>query len=472
MLFNSNFFLTIFLPLLFIIYFLVQKFLKNPINVQNAIILLFSLFFYLCTGGASIFILLIVILMNYLCARFMENFNKMRKFWFIIGVLGNIGVLLYYKYFIFLYDNYISIAKRITGDAPDALFNIVLPVGISFYIFQALSYVIDVYKEEVPVQRNFLKFTLYISLFPQLVAGPIVRYSTVCAEINQRHTDVDDIYEGACRFVFGLGKKVLIADFLGEGVDTIWALPTDNLTTALAWSAAFLYTFQIYFDFSGYSDMAIGIGRILGFHFLENFQLPYTSQNVTEFWRKWHISLSSFLRDYLYIPLGGNRKGTMRTYLNLLIVFVVCGLWHGAAWNFALWGLYHGVFLVIERVINHKMQFKMKGLLGRCITFFIVMIGWVIFRADSISSAFTFLRVMFGQQMLVGYQYYEYGYFIFPKIIVIAIFAFAVSFFTFDRLRNSFKESKIKGIIAIGILVISMAYMSDASFTPFIYFQF
>lgn len=217
MLFNSNFFLTIFLPLLFIIYFLVQKFLKNPINVQNAIILLFSLFFYLCTGGASIFILLIVILMNYLCARFMENFNKMRKFWFIIGVLGNIGVLLYYKYFIFLYDNYISIAKRITGDAPDALFNIVLPVGISFYIFQALSYVIDVYKEEVPVQRNFLKFTLYISLFPQLVAGPIVRYSTVCAEINQRHTDVDDIYEGACRFVFGLGKKVLIADFLGGG---------------------------------------------------------------------------------------------------------------------------------------------------------------------------------------------------------------------------------------------------------------
>lgn len=474
MLFNSNIFLYIFLPLLLIIYFFALWCFKSSVKIGNAIILIFSLLFYICTGGLSIFILLGVVILNYICAILMIHMSRLKKFIFALGIGSNIGILLYYKYIGFLYDNYIGIIKHFTFDTEinAALIEVVLPIGISFYIFQAMSYIIDVYKQEVAVQYNLAKFTLYIALFPQLVAGPIVRYSTVCAEIENRIITTNDVYEGACRFIFGLGKKVLVADILGTAVDSIWVLPANGLSVKLTWSAVFLYMLQIYFDFSGYSDMAIGIGRLLGFHFQENFILPYTASNITDFWRKWHISLSSFLKDYLYIPLGGNRKGRIRTYINLVIVFFICGLWHGAEWSFVVWGLYHGFFLVIERILKNKFGFKMTGMWGRAITFFIVMLGWVFFRANSIEDASRIFAIMAGNKNIEGYQYYAYSYYIYPKIIITAIIAFGVAFIPFSKMRKQLNKSFIKGIFAIIVLIVSMAFLSDASFTPFIYFQF
>lgn len=472
MLFNSNFFVHIFIPILLIVYFLVFSYTKYPVKFGNSVLLFFSLLFYLCTGGKSIVILLTVIIFNYFMGILISREYKIKKLCLGIGVSGNIGVLLFFKYIGFLYDNVVSVLRLFSVDLDAKLVEVILPVGISFYIFQAISYLIDVYKKDVGVQYNFFEFTLYISFFPQLIAGPIVRYKTISNEIESREIQLTDVYEGACRFIYGLGKKVLIADIIGTSVDAIWGLPKENLSTGLAWSAAFLYTLQIYFDFSGYSDMAIGVGRIFGFHFNENFIHPYTAQNMRDFWKKWHISLSSFLREYIYIPLGGNRKGAARTYLNLLIIFFICGLWHGAAWNFVVWGIYHGMFLVIERVLKNKIGFAMKGVSGRIATFFLVMIGWLFFRAPTVSDAFSFIGIMFGKESLEGFQYYSFGYYIYPKIVCIALFAFVSSFFPFEKLRNWFYESRIKGVGAIVILLISMAFIADASFTPFIYFQF
>lgn len=475
MIFNSNFFIYIFLPALLILFYL-SVYVTRGQKFGNYIILLFSLLFYICTGGWCTLILLGVVILNYMFGIVMESSicerKNNRKIVMILAVVCDIGILGYFKYASFVYENFAYIAKIINSEYVTRTIDVVLPVGISFFTFQALSYVIDVYRGEVIAQRNIFKFALYLTLFPQLVAGPIVRYSTVCEEIEERRITIEGIYDGLFRFVFGLGKKVLIADCLGTAVDKIWNLSLLELTTPLAWSAAFLYTLQIYFDFSGYSDMAIGLGRMLGFHFQENFERPYTSSNINEFWKRWHISLSSFLKDYLYIPLGGNRKGAAITYRNLVIVFLVCGLWHGAAWNFIIWGVYHGIFQVIERLLRQKCNFQIKGILGRIVTFFIVMMGWVLFRATSLKNAFDFYGVMFGRVQISDWQYYTYNYYIYFKIIVVGIFAFVVSFFPLTRTREILSNTVVKGIGIIFILILSMAYMSDASFTPFIYFQF
>lgn len=477
MLFNSNFFLYVFLPVLLLLFYLSVIGCKGRIKLGNIIILLFSTMFYICTGGWCILILLSVIIFNYTIGRIIgcctSDKKSTKKCLLVLAVVGNIGILIYFKYSGFIYENFSLLMKMIDSQYVEKIFDVVLPVGISFFIFQALSYVIDVYKEDVEAQRNFLNFALYISMFPQLIAGPIVRYKTICKEIDNRVINIYGIYEGVYRFVIGLGKKVLVADLFGTAVDKIWALlPSGEITTPLAWSAAFLYTLQIYFDFSGYSDMAIGLGRMLGFHFEENFEQPYTSSNMGEFWKRWHISLSSFLRDYLYIPLGGNRGGTFKTYRNLIIVFLLCGLWHGSAWNFVVWGIYHGVFLVIERILKNKFNITMKGIGGRVVTFFIVMMGWIFFRASSINEAIEFYKVLFGGAISVGEQFFTYQYYIYFKIVVVAIGAFIASFFRFKKVSALLKNEKIKGIVLVLILFTSMAYMSDASFTPFIYFQF
>lgn len=476
MLFNSNLFLYVFLPALLVLFYMAVVLQKGKMKAGNIIVLIFSLLFYFCTGGWCILILLGVVVFNYILGLLIERAavrdrKKTAKLLLGLGVAGDIGILIYYKYAGFIYANYSVMAKLFRPDYLEKTVNIVLPVGISFFIFQAMSYVIDVYRKEVAAQRSLMKFTLYIALFPQLVAGPIVRYKTVCDEIEDRRINIDEIYEGVFRFVLGLGKKVLIADVLGGAVDSIWGLSGGELTAPLAWSAAFLYTLQIFFDFSGYSDMAIGLGRMLGFHFEENFVQPYTASNVNEFWRRWHVSLSSFLKDYLYIPLGGNRKGIARTYRNLFIVFVICGLWHGAAWNFVIWGIYHGLFQIIERLLKTKYKFSMRGIWGRIITFFVVLMGWVLFRAGSVSEALVFYKAMFaGSIKTTGYFAYEY--YVYFKIAIIAIVAFIGSFFRFEGLRRRLANPAIKGVAIIVILIVSMAFMSDASFTPFIYFQF
>lgn len=370
MVFSSNFFIYVFFPLFLLFYFTAVKTFPKSTKAANAIILLFSLTFYLFTGGFFVLLLLAVIIWNYILALAIEKYRK--KLLLIVTVGGDILLFLYFKYAIFIYENVLGLLRLFSQSFQTVTLNIILPVGISFYIFQALSYVVDVYRKDVRAQKNLFSFALYISMFPQLVAGPIVRYSSVDKEISARVCTFEDVYHGICRFIFGLGKKVIIADILGQAVDSVWALPDSNLSTPLAWAGAVLYTLQIYFDFSGYSDMAIGIGRIIGFHFPENFVKPYTAENLTDFWRRWHVSLSTFLRDYLYIPLGGNRKGAVRTYINLLVVFTICGLWHGAAWNFVVWGIYHGLFRMLEYFLKDKFHFCCSGIVGRvllCLSF-------------------------------------------------------------------------------------------------------
>lgn len=479
MLFNSNFFLYAFLPALLICYYLCNKLVvREKIHVLNGILLVFSVVFYICTGGMFIFLLLAVIFLNYslgllidaLKKRQLENITKIA----LIGAISsNIGLLLYYKYAGFLAENYVNLIRIFDKSYVGPVIEVALPVGISFFIFQAMSYVIDVYTDAVPVQKNIFRFALYIVLFPQLIAGPIVRYKTVCDEILDRKITTTDAFEGGCRFVLGLGKKVLIADVLGEAVDSVYALPSNQLTTILAWGAAFLYTLQIYYDFSGYSDMAIGLGRLFGFHFDENFVQPYTAENVNDFWKRWHISLSSFLKDYLYIPLGGNRNGARRTYINLILVFLVCGLWHGASWTFVIWGVYHGIFQIIERVLRNKYKFQMKSWWGRVISFIIVMMGWILFRAESLSKALEIYRALLGKISISGFQYYSTSFYFTPRIIIIGMLAFVLAFMPFKKVRAWILEhDKMRSVLAICVLIMSMAYMSDASFTPFIYFQF
>lgn len=468
MVFSSNFFIYIFFPLFLLFYFAATKISPKSTKLANFIILIFSLTFYLLTGGIFILLLGGIIVWNYMLALAIEKYRK--KFLLFIAVGGDILLFLYFKYAVFIYENVLGLLRLFSRSFQAVTLNIILPVGISFYIFQALSYVIDVYRQDVQAQRNFFSFALYISMFPQLVAGPIVRYSSVDKEISARTCTFEDVYHGICRFIFGLGKKVIIADILGQAVDSIWAIPGNNLSTPLAWAGAALYTLQIYYDFSGYSDMAIGIGRIIGFHFPENFIKPYTAENITDFWRRWHVSLSSFLRDYLYIPLGGNRKGTARTYINLFVVFMICGLWHGAAWNFVVWGIYHGLIRLAEYFLKDKFHFCCSGIVGRVLTLFIVCLGWVFFRAQTVAQAFSYLGVMFGGQELAGLQFYQFGYYVPVKVWAIALLGMVLAVFRTPKKLQI--NDCIKGMIAMGVLLVSMAYMSDASFTPFIYFQF
>ena len=340
MVFSSMIFLWLFLPLVLFFYFISNNKLKN------IILLIFSLIFYAWGESKYILLMLLSIFINYLFGILIDKFRKHDKLFLVLAVITNLGLLGYFKYFNF----FVNVVNKINGETLVGFRDIVLPIGISFYTFQILSYVIDLYRKEIKVQKNILNLALYVSFFPQLIAGPIVKYKDVDNEINNRKVDLKLFASGVRRFVYGLGKKVLLSNTLALVVDTIYSYNVSQLNTPLVWIAIIAYTFQIYFDFSGYSDMAIGLGRMFGFHFLENFNLPYISQSITEFWRRWHISLSTWFKEYLYIPLGGNRKGKIRTYLNLFIVFFATGLWHGASFNFIAWGLYYGVFLIIEKL--------------------------------------------------------------------------------------------------------------------------
>lgn len=510
MLFNSNFFLYVFLPLLLVLYFTALRLGHVRIAVQNAgedrksdgenrksdeenrradgedrrgraslapantVLLIFSLIFYWWTSGKYIILLLLVAAFSWMMSLLIERTRDRgrRKLLLAVSVCVELGLLVYYKYLGFLFDNLQALVKTVLGWEWTWESHIVLPVGISFFIFQALSYVIDVYRETVPAQKSYGKVALYIASFPQLVAGPIVRYETVAKEISGRESRFEDIYSGACRFCLGLGKKVLVADLFGSSVDSIFKLSFHNLTAPLAWSGLFLYTLQIYNDFSAYSDMAIGLGRIFGFHFNENFILPYSSKNITEFWRRWHISLSTFLKDYLYIPLGGNRKGAVKMYRNLFCVFLACGIWHGAAWTFVVWGIYHGFFIVTEKLLKNRYGFQMKGVIGNVVTFLIVMFGWLIFRAESLHDVGGYLKVLFGLSRPEGFWYYTYSYYVYPKVLVVAAVAAVAAIVPFSGIREKYRGTAVYGIAALVSLALAMMFVSNASFTPFIYFQF
>ena len=389
MVFSSNLFVFGFMPIFFSAYYLMPRVPKN------ALILFASLAFYAFGAGSVVIVLVLSILVNYVAARAIEvSQGRAREVVFGLAVTANLLALFHYKYFNFAWQ----VADSVSGDAltrsgltaPQVL----LPIGISFFTFQAVSYVADVFTRHTAAERSLVRFGMYHSLFPQLIAGPIVRYVEIRKEIACRDVTLIEVTEGLTRFTIGLAKKTIIADHAGQIADAVFGLGADRITPALAWLGAIAYGVQILFDFAGYSDMAIGLGRLLGFHFPENFADPYTSRSMAEFWRRWHMTLSRWFRDYLYIPLGGNRRGPIRTYVNLLVVFFLCGLWHGAGYTFIAWGLFHGAFLAGERFVLHRWNVAPRGLLGQVYTLAAVTTGWVLFRSGTLAQAAVFLKAM------------------------------------------------------------------------------
>lgn len=407
MVFSSSIFIFVFLPLVLFLYYISGKKLKNYV------LLLASLFFYSWGGVSYLKILIVSIIINYIFGILIDDVRsniKLRKIFLRLGIILNLALLFYYKYYDFTIENINEIFNT-----NYSIKNIVLPIGISFFTFQGMSYIIDIYRNDGKVNKNPFSVALYISLFPQLVAGPIIKYKTIDDQIRNRKESLEFFSYGINRFVIGLAKKVIIADILAGMADNIFNLYYSGIDMPTAWIGAICYTFQIYYDFSGYSDMAIGLGYMFGFEFMENFNYPYISKSITEFWRRWHISLSTWFKEYLYIPLGGNRRGNI--YFNLFVVFLVTGIWHGAAWTFILWGLWHGFFILIERAIRNKEWYiNVPRTIKYIVTMLIVILGWVLFRADNLEQAIGFIKTMFGFSKAIDITF-EYSYFINKKLV-------------------------------------------------------
>lgn len=466
MVFSSTIFIFIFLPIVLFTYYVLGK------KIKNYVLLIASLFFYAWGGVDYLKILILSIIINYifglLIDRVRENI-KIKKVFLTIGVVINLAILFYYKYYDFFVEN-----SNLVFNTNFQLKYIVLPIGISFFTFQGMSYIIDIYRNDGKVNKNPFAVALYISFFPQLVAGPIVKYKTVDDQIRNRKETIEYFSYGINRFVMGLAKKVIIADILGSMADNIFNLYYSGIDTPTAWIGAICYTFQIYYDFSGYSDMAIGLGYMFGFKFMENFNYPYISKSITEFWRRWHISLSTWFKEYLYIPLGGNRKGNV--YFNLFVVFLVTGIWHGAAWTFILWGLWHGLFILIERAISKREWYiKTPAAIKYIITMLIVILGWVLFRADSLDQAIGYIRTMFGFNNPTSLTF-EYMYFINKKFVfwmVISIIG-SVPFISgkLKKYRGNKTFEFISTIVIALLFIVSIIFVVNSTYSPFIYFQF
>ncbi len=459
MLFSSITFLYYFLPILLIIYFLVKN------KYKNLILFIFSLLFYFYGEPKYIIILLLSCFINYKLALLIEESNN-KKLYLNIAIVYNVGQLLYFKYTDFFIENINNIFNLDIN-----LLRVIMPIGISFFTFQTLSYVIDVYKKEVKASKSFLNFATYVSLFPQLVAGPIVRYTTIDEELKSRTTNYTLFSKGVKRFISGLAKKVLIANIIGQLCSLLTNMTT--ITVVSSWLNAIGFTLQIYFDFSGYSDMAIGLGLMFGFHFLENFNYPFIASSITDFWRRWHISLSSFFKDYIYIPLGGSKVSKLKMFRNILIVWMLTGFWHGAAWNFIFWGLYFAIILIIEKIFLLKKLEKTK-IIKHIYTLIIVIISFVIFNSNSIVEITNTLQNMFliNDIPLINLEtiYYLRSY---AVIILIAILA---STPLFKNIYEKIKENKIINVLEpiyyMTLFVIITAFLIDSSFNPFLYFRF
>jgi alginate O-acetyltransferase complex protein AlgI len=469
MVFSTSIFLFFFLPLVIAGYYLLKG------SYRLYFLLLASLFFYAWGEPKYIFVMLLSIAINYVCGLCIHIFCNRRPFIakisLILSIAGNLGLLFYFKYLNFTLD---SINRFFNTDF--IYHQIVLPIGISFFIFQGMSYVIDLYRQQVDVQKNPFKLAFYISFFPQLMAGPIVRYIDIKDQLYKREESVEKFVDGAKRFVIGLAKKVIIANNLGYVADLVFANPAVENTAAIAWLGVICYTFQIYFDFSGYSDMAIGLGKIFGFQFRENFNYPYISKTITEFWRRWHISLSSWFRDYVYIPLGGNRRGNV--YVNLFIVFILTGFWHGASFSFLIWGLWHGISLIIERLLGMR-EAKNKKIvpLRYLFTILIVVTGWVFFRSPDLRYALSYLGIMFGivQPENVGFTIW---YYLNPKVIIILCLAAIASAPVlklaggFFNVQNTVALKTITSVLILVLCFISIMFVTVSTYNPFIYFRF
>ena len=467
MVFSSLTFIYFFLPIVLLVYFIV------PDKFRNLVILISGLFFY--AWGEPIYVLIMVLstVIDYTAGRLIHYFdknNKKRTACLLVSVIMNIGLLAVFKYSSFLIGIINSIFKTNIHDP-----QLPLPIGISFYTFQSMSYTIDMYLRNIKVQKNIISFTSYVTLFPQIVAGPIVRYDDVAKELDSRTVTVSKVSEGIGKFLKGLAKKVLLANNIGLVWTAVKAMDYTHISAGTAWLGILAFTFQIYFDFSGYSDMAVGLGKMLGFNFPINFDHPYISKSITEFWRRWHITLGSWFRSYVYIPLGGNRNGTFKTIRNLIIVWALTGLWHGASWNFILWGLYFGVLIIIERLGWGKVLEKLPAAVSRLYSFVLVVFGWVLFDIDTLPNAWSFFKAMFGAN---GALYDNTtNYLLISNIIIFIICIFASTNLYTDNI-NKIKEKKT-GIITylapavqLIMLLVCTAYLVDATYNPFLYFRF
>ena len=474
MVFSSLTFLCIFLPAVFIIYSLVPN-----LRFRNALLIIASLVFY--AYGEPVYVLLMIFssVLNYICALFVRTGRGKNKAVLILAVVINLAILGVFKYTGFLVGT-VNNLFSLSIPVPE----IALPVGISFFTFQALSYVIDVYRGDAKVQKNYFSVLLYITFFPQLIAGPIVKYRDIDEQIMNRSQSIEKIARGLRRFICGLGKKVLIANTMGQTADIIFNSDVSALSLPTAWLGAIAYLFQIYYDFCGYSDMAIGLGLMFGFEFKENFMYPYGAGSIQDFWRRWHISLSTWFKEYLYIPLGGNRKGKARTYLNKMIVFFCTGLWHGASWTFVLWGIYHGLFLLLEGAVPAIK--KLPRVIAHSYTLLVVTVGFVLFRADTIGQGFTVIGKMFA-----GFNFTDSSLSLaltqltpwFILMLVAAIIGCAPIRPLADKLRaNLYGEAELStGMKAVQIVLYALAFvllfwcmirLSATSYNPFIYFRF
>ena len=455
MIFSSVLFLVYFLPLVLALYYIV------PLKLKNFVLLLSSLVFYAWGEPLYIGLMIFSIIINYIAGLLVKG----RKGVLVFSVIINLSMLFFFKYTDFLIDTANNVLKT---EMP--VLNLALPIGISFYTFQAMSYVVDVYRGDVQPQKNIISFGTYIALFPQLIAGPIVRYKTIDEQLSERSISAEKLSKGIVVFIIGLGKKVLIANNIGMLWDSMKG--TGDLSVASAWLGICAFTLQIYFDFSGYSDMAIGLGRMFGFEFLPNFNYPYISTSITEFWRRWHMSLGTWFREYVYIPMGGNRVSVMRKMFNILTVWFLTGFWHGAGFNFILWGLYYGVILILEKNIYGRLLEKLPRIFGILYSLLLVITGWVFFASDSLNDAWNYLKIMFGATDN-------------PMIDTVAIYSaksYAVIFVVGIIAMLPLGKKLLKPLWdknpcyfllpCMAIAVLCMAYLADASYNPFLYFRF
>ena len=467
MLFSSTTFIFLFLPIVSATYLLARK------EIRNNLLLLASLFFYAWGEPRYLLIMLLTILINYVGANYISRSknDRHRKILLVLSIIADLSCLFYFKYFNFFIENLNNITHLNLH-----FIDVVMPIGISFYTFQAMSYLIDVYRCDVKAQKSIYNLALYITLFPQLIAGPIVKYHDVEEQISNRDSTFEKVSYGIKRFIIGLSKKMIIANTLGVIADQIFATPAQSFDTLTAWLGAITYSLQLFYDFSGYSDMAIGLGSIFGFKFLENFNYPYISKSITEFWRRWHISLSTWFKEYLYIPLGGNRVSKNRTYLNLLIVFLATGFWHGAAWNFIVWGLWHGFFIVLEKITGwHKME--TKNIFHLCLKHLyaslVFIIGWVMFRAENMTYAFHYIQNMFGLTKIAKLQHIN-GLDMQSGVILVVALVCATPIFH-KMLDIPYKHKVLRSLVNIWLMIlfiISLSIIANATYNPFIYFRF
>ena len=471
MVFSSNIFLFFFLPIFLIAYFI------TPQKFRNYTLLLFSIFFYAYGAPDFVFLLIGECIINYFIVNGMAKTEKTgpKKLLCALSIMMALGLLIYFKYANFFVENLNAVLGWVHYE-PVAWMKVALPIGISFFTFQSITYTLDVYRGVTPPSKKLTDYVLYIMMFPQLIAGPIVNYNSVAAQLMERTSSMEDRVVGFYRFIIGLGKKVLIANALAAYADQVFAMNYTELATGTAWIGILSYTFQIYFDFSGYSDMAIGLGKIMGFRFPENFNDPYTSRSVTEFWKRWHITLGNFIMNYLYIPLGGNRKGKGRMYFNLWLCFLLSGLWHGASWTFVLWGAFHGLFICADKLFLKGLLKKVGKWPSVILTFLVVNLGWVLFRVDTATDAGSFYQALFAfRSGSIASPDFQFWF----TFILAVFFSFLTMFKAGQKLQDSIfadhysnRLSWTMFALCMVVFILSAGSLCVSDFNPFIYFRF